>query len=146
MKMIVHNHTQEFAVLADNPNMRPYDILLAETDPALVAMQLDIGWASVAGQDILGMFKKNPGRFECWHVKDATDIKYLPVQMSMTDRMRNAYLVPVGQGQVDYKAIFAQAKQAGMKHFCVEQDNANAWGDSVLAAKASIEGLKKALS
>lgn len=146
MKMIVHNHTQEFSVLADNPNMRPYDVLLAETDPALVAMQLDIGWASVAGQDILGMFRKNPGRFECWHVKDATGIKYLPIQMSMADRMRNAYLVPVGQGQVDYKAIFAQAKQAGMKHFCVEQDNANAWGDSVLAAKASIEGLKKALS
>jgi sugar phosphate isomerase/epimerase len=65
MKMIVHNHTQEFAVLADNTNMRPYDILLAETDPALVAMQLDIGWASVAGQNILAMFKKNPGRFEC---------------------------------------------------------------------------------
>ena len=146
MKMIVHNHTQEFALLADNLNMRPYDILLAETDPALVTMQLDIGWASVAGQDILAMFKKNPGRFECWHVKDATDIKYLPIQMSMADRMRNAYLVPVGQGQVDYKAIFAQAKQAGMKHFCIEQDNANAWGDSVLAAKISIDGLKKALS
>ncbi|HEU5021632.1 MAG TPA: sugar phosphate isomerase/epimerase [Bryobacteraceae bacterium] len=146
MKMIVHNHTQEFAVLADNTNMRPYDILLAETDPALVAMQLDIGWASVAGQNILAMFKKNPGRFECWHVKDATDIKYLPIQMSMADRMRNAYLVPVGQGQVDYKAIFAQAQQAGMKHFCIEQDNASAWGDSVLAAKISIEGLKKALS
>lgn len=146
MKMIVHNHTQEFALLADNLNMRPYDILLAETDPALVSMQLDIGWASVAGQDILGMFKKNPGRFECWHVKDATDIRYLPIQMSMSDRMRNAYLVPVGQGQVDYKAIFAQAKQAGMKHFCIEQDNADAWGDSVLAAKISIEGLKKALS
>ncbi|HVW10243.1 MAG TPA: sugar phosphate isomerase/epimerase [Bryobacteraceae bacterium] len=146
MKMIVHNHTQEFAVLADDPNKRAYDILLAETDPALVTMQLDIGWASVAGQDILAMFKKNPGRFECWHVKDATDIKYLPVEMSMADRMRAAYLVPVGQGQVDYKAIFAQAKQAGMKHFCVEQDNAAAWGDSVLAAKISIEGLRKILS
>jgi sugar phosphate isomerase/epimerase len=145
MKMIVHNHTQEFGLLADNLNMRPYDILLAETDPALVSMQLDIGWASVAGQDILAMFKKNPGRFECWHVKDATDISYLPIQMSMADRMRNAYLVPVGQGQVNYKAIFAQAKQAGMKHFCIEQDNADAWGDSVLAAKISIEGLKKAL-
>src|SRR5581483_8694159 len=60
MKMIVHNHTGEFAPLADKPEMRPYDILLAETDPALVVMQLDIGWAAVAGQDILAMFKKNP--------------------------------------------------------------------------------------
>ena len=60
MKILIHNHTQEFAPIADNPSMRPYDILLAETDPSLVAMQMDIGWASVAGQDILAMFKKNP--------------------------------------------------------------------------------------
>ncbi|SPE33916.1 hypothetical protein SBA3_2070028 [Candidatus Sulfopaludibacter sp. SbA3] len=37
-------------------------------NPALVAMQLDIGWASVAGQNILEMFQKHPGRFELWHV------------------------------------------------------------------------------
>ncbi len=122
------------------------DILLAETDPDLVTMQLDIGWASVAGQDIVAMFKKNPRRFECWHVKDATDIKFLPPGMPQNERMQNAYLVPVGQGQVDYKTIFASASVAGLKHFCIEQDNANVWGDSVLAAKASFAGLSKILS
>jgi sugar phosphate isomerase/epimerase len=146
IKMIVHNHTGEFALLSDNHNLRPYDILLAETDPDVVTMQLDIGWASVAGQDIVAMFKKNPGRFECWHVKDATNIKFLPPAMPQNERMQNAYLVPVGQGQVDYKTIFASAAVAGMKHFCIEQDNADAWGDSVLAAKASITGLQKILS
>ena len=146
IKMIVHNHTGEFALLSDNHNLRPYDVLLAETDPDVVAMQLDIGWASVAGQDIIAMFKKNPGRFECWHVKDATDIKYLPPAMPQNERMQNAYLVPVGQGQVNYKTIFASAGVAGMKHFCIEQDNAADWGDSVLAAKISIDGLQKILS
>lgn len=146
IKMIVHNHTGEFALLSDNHNLRPYDILLAETDPELVAMQLDIGWASVAGQDIVAMFKKNPGRFECWHVKDATNIKFLSPAMPQNERMKNAYLVPVGQGQVDYKTIFASAAIAGMKHFCIEQDNADAWGDSVLAAKVSFNGLTKILS
>jgi sugar phosphate isomerase/epimerase len=146
IKMIVHNHAGEFALLSDNHNLRPYDILLAETDPDVVAMQLDIGWASVAGQDIIAMFKKNPGRFECWHVKDATNIKFLPPAMPQNERMQNAYPVPVGQGQVDYKTIFASAAVAGMKHFCIEQDNADAWGDSVLAAKASIIGLQKILS
>jgi sugar phosphate isomerase/epimerase len=145
IKMIVHNHAGEFALLSDNHNLRPYDILLAETDPDVVAMQLDIGWASVAGQDIIAMFKKNPGRFECWHVKDATNIKFLPPAMPQNERMQNAYLVPVGQGQVDYKTIFASAAVAGMKHFCIEQDNADAWGDSVIAAKASITGLQKIL-
>jgi sugar phosphate isomerase/epimerase len=78
IKMLIHNHTIEFAPLADNPNMRPYDILLAETDPNLVAMQMDIGWAALAGQDIISMFKKNSGRYELWHVKDARTSKMDP--------------------------------------------------------------------
>ena len=146
MKMIVHNHTMEFAPLGDKPEMHPYDILLAETDPALVVMQLDIGWASVAGQDILAMFKKNPGRFECWHVKDAKGIKSMSASLTQAERQRNADLVPVGQGEVDYKSIFAAAAQAGMKHFCIEQDNASQWGDSVAAARVSFNGLVRLLS
>lgn len=146
IKMIVHNHTGEFAPLADKPEKRPYDVLLAETDPALVAMQIDIGWASVAGQDILAMFKKNPGRFECWHVKDAMDLKNMTAEMTQQQRQQAAKLVPVGLGDVDYKSIFAAASLAGMKHFCIEQDNANQWGDSVAAAKVSLQGLKKMLS
>jgi sugar phosphate isomerase/epimerase len=146
LKMIVHNHTGEFAPLADKPELRPYDVLLAETDPSVVVMQIDIGWASVAGQDILGMFKKNPGRFECWHVKDAMDLKMLTPEMTQQQRQQAAKLVPVGLGDVDYKSIFAAASVAGMKHFCIEQDNASQWGDSVAAARVSLQGLKKLLS
>jgi sugar phosphate isomerase/epimerase len=109
-------------------------------------MQLDIGWASVAGQDILGMFKKSPGRFELWHVKDAAGIPHMTPQMTQAQRMSDADLVPVGFGAVDYKTIFASAQLAGMKHFCVEQDNANSWGDSVAAAKVSYDNLQKILA
>ena len=146
IKMIVHNHTGEFAPLADKPERRPYDILLAETDPDVVAMQIDIGWASVAGQDILGMFKKSPGRFECWHVKDVMGLKLLTPDMTQSQRQQAAKLVPVGQGEVDYKSIFAAAPLAGLKHFCIEQDNASQWGDSVAAARVCFNGLVKELS
>jgi len=146
MKMIVHNHTGEFAPLADRPEAHPYGILLAETDPELVTLQLDIGWASVAGQDILALFKKSPGRFECWHVKDAMGLKFLGPELNQNQRQQAAKLVPVGQGDVDYKSIFAAASIAGMKHFCIEQDNANQWGDSVAAARVSINGLTRILS
>ena len=145
MKMLIHNHTEEFQPLPGS-SLRPYDILLAETDPALVAMQLDIGWASVAGQNVLEMFQKHPGRFELWHVKDARGIKTMSPQMTQQERHRAAMLVPVGQGDVDYKPIFAAAGQAGMKHFCVEQDNAADWGDSVAAARVSYQNLVKILS
>jgi sugar phosphate isomerase/epimerase len=53
---------------------------------------------------------------------------------------------PVGAGQIDYKAVFAGAKQAGLKHFCVEQDNAASWGDSLAAARVSYDALAKMLS
>jgi sugar phosphate isomerase/epimerase len=145
MKMLIHNHTQEFQPL-EGSALRPYDVLLAETDPALVAMQLDIGWASVAGQNILEMFQKHPGRFELWHVKDARGIRLMTAQMSQAERQRSADLVPVGLGEVDYKSIFAAAKQSGMKHFCIEQDNAADWGDSIAAARVSYRNLLKIMS
>jgi sugar phosphate isomerase/epimerase len=144
MKMLYHNHAQEFQPFESSAE-RPYDILLAETDPAVVAMQLDIGWASVAGQNVLEMFKKNPGRFELWHVKDARGIKTLDPKLDQRARMRNVLLVPIGQGEVNYKPIFEAADIAGMKHFCIEQDNAAAWGDSVAAARVSFEALSKIL-
>jgi sugar phosphate isomerase/epimerase len=141
MKMLVHNHTQEFAFVEGSDKLRPYDILLAQTDPALVAMQLDIGWASVAGQNILGMFHKNPGRFELWHVKDVKGLKDGPPQ-----DLRTAKLVPVGIGEIDYKAIFKNADLAGMKHYCVEQDNAAESGDALAAARTSYQNLIRMLS
>jgi sugar phosphate isomerase/epimerase len=146
MKILIHNHTQEFAPIADSPTMRPYDVLLAETDPNLVAMQMDIGWASVAGQDILAMFKKNPGRYELWHVKDASGMPHMNPQMTMAERMSAADLQPVGMGVIDYKTIFENAELAGMKHYCVEQDNANSWGDSLAAARISYTNLVKMLA
>ncbi len=145
MKMLYHNHAQEFQPF-EGSTSRPYDILLSQTDPALVAMQLDIGWATVAGQNVLEMFKKNPGRFELWHVKDARGIKNMDPKLNQRERMRAAMLVPLGQGEIDYRPIFASAELAGMKHFCIEQDNAADWGDSVAAAKVSFEKLSKLLT
>jgi sugar phosphate isomerase/epimerase len=66
--------------------------------------------------------------------------------MQQSERQRSAVLVPVGQGELDYKAIFAAADVAGMKHYCVEQDNAADWGDSVAAARVSYQNLMKVLS
>jgi sugar phosphate isomerase/epimerase len=146
MKMLYHNHAPEFQPFEEGGKLRPYDILLKETDPALVAMQLDIGWATVAGQNVLEMFQKNPGRFELWHVKDARGIKNLPSNLNQRQRMGGITLVPVGEGEVNYKPIFAAAELAGMKHFCIEQDNAADWGDSMAAARVSFQNLNKILS
>ncbi|AHG89460.1 Xylose isomerase domain-containing protein TIM barrel [Gemmatirosa kalamazoonensis] len=140
LKVIVHNHTVEFEPLADG-SQRPYDVLMAETDPSLVALELDIGWATVAGANALELFRRAPGRFEVWHVKDVAGLASLAGK-SEAERQRAAKIVPLGEGEIDYRAIFAQAGLAGMKHFFVEQDSAPDSGDSLAAAAASYRNLR----
>jgi sugar phosphate isomerase/epimerase len=104
-----HNHASEFKMLE---GQLIYDVMLQELDPKLVTMELDLFWIINAGYDPLQYFKKYPGRFELWHVKD----------MEKENRNSNADL---GAGSIDFKSIFAQAKQSGMKHFFMEQENYN---------------------
>lgn len=108
IKLGYHNHNTEFDPL--NGGVSGYDVLLKETDAALLKMELDLYWAVRGGQDPIAMFKKYPGRFEMWHVKD----------MDKTKRERNT---EIGNGSIDYKKIFANAKLSGMKHFFMEQEN-----------------------
>jgi sugar phosphate isomerase/epimerase len=145
MKYYIHNHSAEFDVLEDGKTTE-YDILLKETDPALVAMQLDIGWAYVGGQDAIAMFKKNPGRYELWHVKDAK-YKELDPKAKPSVRMRAAKITAMGEGDIDYRAVFANAKLAGLKHFVIEQDTAGQGGrDAIADCKIAYDNLKKILS
>ncbi|HEV2426478.1 MAG TPA: sugar phosphate isomerase/epimerase [Terriglobia bacterium] len=144
IKILRHNHTMEFQP-CQGSELTPYDILLSETDPELVAMQMDIGWATVAGQDPIGLFHRHPGRFVLWHVKDVACLKCLPPATDEFGRLRAARLVPVGEGEIDYKNIFKYAGLAGMKHFAIEQDSAADWGDSMAAARVSFEHLRAML-
>lgn len=146
IKLLVHNHTVEFIPCKDAADQIPYSILLAETDPALVVFQMDIGWASVAGQNPIQLFQQHPGRFALWHVKDVAGLKCLPPVPEQGARMAEARLVPVGNGEIDYEEIFKQASVAGMKHFAIEQDSAADWGDSIAAARVSYEHLRAMLA
>jgi len=144
MKILIHNHAGEFDLLDDGKTTQ-YDVLLAETDPALVAMQLDIGWAYIGGQDALAMFKKNPGRYELWHVKDVK-YKNLDPKLTPSQRQRGAQIVTMGEGDVDYKAIFSNAALAGMKYFAIEQDTAGQGGrDAIEDCRIAYQNLIKIL-
>jgi sugar phosphate isomerase/epimerase len=100
-----HNHDSEFETV--NGQVL-YDILLEKTDPALVKMELDLGWVVAAGHDPFHYFSKYPGRFPLWHLKD----------MDTTRKQSTEF----GKGQVDIKGLLKQAKQSGMKHFFMEQE------------------------
>jgi sugar phosphate isomerase/epimerase len=101
-----HNHDFEFDPQSGKSG---YDILLGETDPNLVKMELDLYWATKAGKDPVKLFEAHPGRFPLWHLKD------------MDNTPQHAF-TEVGNGTIDFKRIFAAKPKAGMKYFFVEQD------------------------
>ncbi len=145
IKILRHNHTMEFQ-RCQGSTVTPYDILLSETNPEVVVMQMDIGWAEVAGQNPIQWFHKHPGRFVLWHVKDVACLKCLPPVTDEFARLRAARLVPVGEGDINYENIFKHASLAGMKHFAIEQDSAADWGDSMAAARVSFQHLRAMLT
>ncbi len=100
-----HNHEYEFE--QENGKVL-YDILLTHTDPAKVKFELDLGWLIVSGQDATTYFNKYPGRFPLWHLKD----------MDKTAKHSTEF----GKGDIDLKALLAQANKAGMKNYFVEQE------------------------
>ncbi len=126
LQLLYHNHNFEFKKDADG--IATYDYLLENTDPKYVNFQMDIYWVTKAGADPLAYFKKYPGRFKIWHVKD------------MDDQGRFA---PVGQGHIDFADILAHKKESGMKYYMVEQDMTYDGMTPLEAIKVSHEGLKK---
>ena len=144
IRVIVHNHTEEFERLPDGRT--PFDLMLAELDPTMVALELDIGWAVVAGQDPTTLFERHRGRFPLWHVKDMADLAVVRSHLTMRERQRAARIVPLGQGGIDYAPLFARASVAGLQHYFVEQDTAPASGDSLAAARTSFEVLRRLLA
>jgi len=145
MKYYVHNHAGEFDLLDDGKTTH-YDILLSDTDASMVALQLDIGWAHMAGQDVLAMFRKSPGRYELWHVKDAR-YKDVDPKLPPSEHARASRIVTMGEGDIDYKTIFANAKLAGLKYFVIEQDTAGQGGrDTLDDCRIAYQNLYKMLS
>jgi sugar phosphate isomerase/epimerase len=101
-----HNHDFEFMAME---GQMPFDHLLKNTDPKLVKIELDLYWIEKAKQSWSKYFDMYPGRYELLHVKDM-------------DNTPKEFFTEVGRGKIDFKAIFAQAKKAGVKHYFVEQD------------------------
>ncbi len=110
-----HNHNFEFK---ETDGLIPYyDVFMKEMDAGLITMELDLYWATKAGQDPVEMFNKYPGRFQLWHFKDMSG-QSAPFYEVIKDD-----IAPVGAGLIDFKRIYAARETAGLKNFFVEDDN-----------------------
>jgi sugar phosphate isomerase/epimerase len=127
LQVAYHNHDFEFA---EQGGTRGYDVILKETDPALVKLQMDLYWIARASQTPRDLFKRAPGRFVMWHVKDVH-----PVSKDYTE---------VGNGTIDFTKIWPDAELAGLQHFFVEQGG-NFTHDPIRSITDSAEYVKRVL-
>ncbi len=128
LKLAYHNHDFEFLNI---DGQKGYDILLDSTDKDLVKMEMDIYWVVRAGVDPIELLKRQPGRFELWHIKD----------MDKADMTKNT---EIGNGTIDFKKMMQNAKLSGVKHYFLEQEN-NYVPDPITSIQTSFNYIKKDL-
>ena len=112
IKVGYHNHNFEFAPLGSTHGL---EILLNNTDPALVSFEMDLGWVAAAGRDPVALLKAHSGRFSQVHIKDlkASSKPNFALTMDPTE---------VGSGALGWKTILATAYAAGVRGYHVEQE------------------------
>lgn len=106
LKLLYHNHDIEFF---ETEGQIPFDMLMSEVNPEFCAIELDLYWTVKGNADPIEVIKKYPGRFKAFHVKD----------MDATEARDFA---DVGQGIIDFPAIFAYSDLAGVELYSVEHD------------------------
>ena len=103
-----HNHDYTFVL---QEGQYPQDVLMTNTDPALVDYEMDIFWVVTGKQDPVTWLKKYPNRFKLCHVKD---------------RKKNSEekeaMCELGTGMIDFPTVLKVAKDNGMEYYITEQD------------------------
>jgi sugar phosphate isomerase/epimerase len=100
-----HNHDFEFV---DYNGENGYNIIMRETDSTLVKLQMDLYWIMHSSKlSPSELFKKQPGRFVMWHIKDM-------------DKVSRDYS-ELGNGSIDFTVILPEASRAGLQYYYIEQ-------------------------
>jgi sugar phosphate isomerase/epimerase len=107
-----HHHAFEFDPLPDGNGATLFDILVQESDPALVGFEIDVYWAARGGVDPAHLLRVLVGRVPLMHLKD---LGPAPERID----------VPAGTGELDWADIRAAGRAAGVRWEIVEQDNPN---------------------
>jgi sugar phosphate isomerase/epimerase len=105
-----HNHNVEFRKVGD---VVPYDLLLKETDPALVQMEMDIGWVVAGGADPVAYLTKYPNRYYSLHIKDLKNQGIPNTNMKMISAI-------IGKGIIDWKTVLAAAHKTKVERAFLE--------------------------
>jgi hypothetical protein len=128
LKFAWQSHAFEFGRAL---GIRPIEIYKERLDPKLVGMELDVFWASVAGEDPVRLLKEWKGHVPLLRLGDKA--KDAPHQFSET--IGQGAFVGIGDGDIDIPAIRKAAAAAGVKYEFVGQDQTT--GDPIESLRKS---------
>jgi sugar phosphate isomerase/epimerase len=112
LQLAYHNHNPEFLPLPEGVN--GFELLVKNTDPNLVAFELDVGWVAAGGADPVQVLSRHSGRIQLLHLKDLkTTTSHAPFKMNPSD---------VGAGVIDWPRLLRAARTAKIDHYFVEQE------------------------
>ena len=129
-----HPHGFEFV---HTPTATLFDVLIEETKPEYVTMELDAFWFVHGGADPVTYLEKYPGRFDIMHLKDIE--KGAP--NDLTGFAPDNTSVSLGSGEIYWPAIFRAADKAGVKHYFIEDESPRA-PQQVLETKKYLSQLR----
>lgn len=115
MKLGYHAHNYEYKPLPGGGT--GFEILMKELDPA-VRLELDIYWATQAGQDPLKLMRENRNRLALIHIKD----RKADVPTGFMPGAAGAHFTEIGSGTINWKAVIGEAHRLGVHEMFVEQD------------------------
>lgn len=113
MRLSYHNHDHEFEKFPGDDRCK-LDVLYAATGFSHLYAELDLAWVFIGKADPAAYLLKYTGRCPVIHAKDCTGPR---------DEKNRAVFVPLGQGVLDWPAIFAAGKEAGVEWWVYEQDS-----------------------
>ncbi|MCM4169049.1 sugar phosphate isomerase/epimerase [Arenibacter sp. H213] len=123
-----HNHGYEFE---DQNGENGFNIIINETDPSLVKLQIDMYWVIRASNySPKELIKEQPNRYTTWHIKDM-------------DKLSGDY-TELGNGSINYHEILPDPKESGLEFYYIEQGG-NFTKNSMISAAASAEYFKREL-
>jgi sugar phosphate isomerase/epimerase len=117
LQLCYHNHAFEFEPM--NGTM-PLEILMGETKPDDVKLEMDIFWVTVAGHNPVELLRKYSGRVPLIHLKDK--MKGVPAEPQYNEKVPKEAFKEIGNGTINMPAVLAAADHAGAQHYFVEQD------------------------
>ena len=115
LKFGYHNHAFEFDTV---DGQVPMEILLKGTEAKNVTFEADLYWITKGGHDPIKFMAKYPGRFSCFHIKDAD---------------KDLEGETVGKGIIDFASIFA-SNSKHLKYYFVEDERTDAPMKNIRAA------------